>query len=597
MSIILTQKAAGTFSLMDFYERRARRILPALFVVMASCIPFGWLWLMPSDMKGFTESLAAVSLFASNILFWRESGYFTTAAELKPLLHTWSLAVEEQYYVLLPIFMLMMWRFAKRWVFSSLVVVAGFSFGLAQWGAYTKPAANFFLLPTRGWEIVIGALLAYYFTTFPKQQPQRPILETGGLLGLLLIIYAVFSYSKEIPYPSSYTLAPVLGAALIVICATPKTIAGRILSMKIFVSIGLISYSAYLWHQPIIAFSRYIGVDQYRVPFRIGTICLTFILAMLTYKFIETPFRDKTAINRAKLWVFVFIATTLFLNLGAFGYLRDGKFGAMVNNERYQQLTDRMRGNHGLHRDCARHGSNDSPNCRTSESPEILLWGDSFAMHLAQGFVASNKDVRMIQATESTCPPVIDLAPAIAIHGANNCIQGNDRAIQLILKYPSIKYVVLSSPSFLLGIPNVVSREGTSNFSDIEIEKKFVATLETIISHGATPIIFSPPPMSGENIGQCLLHNELHNIKSSSRCDFPLLTLNTARKFVYEMLNRLETKYRVVWLKDGICEDGTCHAQMGNAFLYRDGGHLSYEGSKYLGEKMNFYDLVKNSKP
>jgi peptidoglycan/LPS O-acetylase OafA/YrhL len=212
-SIILTQKAAGTFSLLNFYERRARRILPALFVVMAACIPFAWLWLLPNDMKDFSQSLVAVSVFASNILFWRESGYFDTAAELKPLLHTWSLAVEEQYYVLFPLFLLVMWRFAKRWTMPTLAVIAAGSFALAQWGANNKPSAAFFLLPARGWEIAIGALVAFYFARYPKQQLQRSVQEAGGVVGLLMIVYAILTYSKSTPFPSAYALAPVLGTA------------------------------------------------------------------------------------------------------------------------------------------------------------------------------------------------------------------------------------------------------------------------------------------------------------------------------------------------------------------------------------------------
>jgi peptidoglycan/LPS O-acetylase OafA/YrhL len=132
-SIILLEKSAGTFSLLRFYERRARRILPALFLVMAVCVPLAWVWLLPSDLKDFSQSLIAVSAFASNILFWRESGYFDTAAELKPLLHTWSLAVEEQYYVLFPLFLLFMWRYAKQWVVPILIMLALVSLGLAHW--------------------------------------------------------------------------------------------------------------------------------------------------------------------------------------------------------------------------------------------------------------------------------------------------------------------------------------------------------------------------------------------------------------------------------------------------------------------------------
>ena len=161
-SLIIAEKALGTFSLARFYERRARRILPALFVVMAVCIPVAWLCLLPSDMEAFSKSLVAVSVFASNVLFYRESGYFAADAELKPLLHTWSLAVEEQYYVLYPLFLLAAWRFGRKWVVASIAIVALFSLALAQWGAFNSPAATFFLLPTRGWELLAGALIAFY---------------------------------------------------------------------------------------------------------------------------------------------------------------------------------------------------------------------------------------------------------------------------------------------------------------------------------------------------------------------------------------------------------------------------------------------------
>lgn len=178
-NIILSDLNAGKFSIVTFYERRARRILPALFFVMLCCLPFAWLWLVPTHLEDFCQSMAAVSVFSSNILFWRESGYFGVASELKPLLHTWSLAVEEQYYLFFPLFLLGLWKLRKRWIFGSLALVAIVSLLLAQWGAYNKPAATFFLLPTRGWELAIGALIAFYFLykkTMPRSLPnvRRP---------------------------------------------------------------------------------------------------------------------------------------------------------------------------------------------------------------------------------------------------------------------------------------------------------------------------------------------------------------------------------------------------------------------------------------
>lgn len=157
--IILAELEQGHFSLIGFYERRARRILPALFLVMLLCVPFAWFWLLPGDMKGFAKSLVAVAIFASNFLFWRESGYFDTAAELKPLLHTWSLAVEEQYYLVFPLLILLFWQLGKRWVLFLLGLIFVASFTSAE---LSKPAAAFFLLPSRGWELLVGAFAAFY---------------------------------------------------------------------------------------------------------------------------------------------------------------------------------------------------------------------------------------------------------------------------------------------------------------------------------------------------------------------------------------------------------------------------------------------------
>jgi peptidoglycan/LPS O-acetylase OafA/YrhL len=161
-TIIISEMAEGKFSIVNFYERRARRILPALFFVMLMCLPFAWMWLTPNDLKDFGQSLVAVSTFSSNILFWRESGYFDTAAELKPLLHTWSLAVEEQYYILFPIFLMFTWRLGLKWILILLSMVFLVSLGIAQWGAYNSPSAAFFLLPARGWELLVGVFVAFY---------------------------------------------------------------------------------------------------------------------------------------------------------------------------------------------------------------------------------------------------------------------------------------------------------------------------------------------------------------------------------------------------------------------------------------------------
>ena len=161
-TIIVDEIEAGSFSLLNFYERRARRILPALFFVMLCTLPFAWFWMLPHELKSFSESLVAVPVFASNVLFYLTSDYFNTDTERMPLIHTWSLAVEEQYYVLFPLFLMLVWKLGKRWIISSLLLVAIVSALAAQWGSNTYPSFTFYLLPTRGFEILIGALISLF---------------------------------------------------------------------------------------------------------------------------------------------------------------------------------------------------------------------------------------------------------------------------------------------------------------------------------------------------------------------------------------------------------------------------------------------------
>ena len=213
-TIIISEMAEGKFSIINFYERRARRILPALFFVMAACLPFAWLWLTPSDLKDFGQSLVAVSTFSSNILFWLESGYFASAAEFKPLLHTWSLAVEEQYYILFPIFIMLTWRLGIKWLLILLSIIFFISLGAAQWGAYNRPSASFYLLPMRGWELLVGVFAAFYLN-YNKHLESQTLNQILSLIGFGMIAYSIIAFDETTPFPSLYALIPTIGTSLL----------------------------------------------------------------------------------------------------------------------------------------------------------------------------------------------------------------------------------------------------------------------------------------------------------------------------------------------------------------------------------------------
>ena len=316
-TIILAELEQGKFSIVNFYERRARRILPALFLVMLVCIPFAWVLLSPADLKSFSESLVAVALFFSNIFFWTDGGYFETAAELKPLLHTWSLAVEEQFYVLFPIFLMLFWKLGKRWLLGLLGLLFAASLALAHWGAYAQPTAAFFLLPTRGWELLIGAFAAFYLSQPNRLDFGKRLSEFVGWLGVALIFYAVFTYSRATPMPGFYALVPTVGTVLIILFATQQNAVGKFIGNKAFVGLGLISYSAYLWHQPVFAFARHWSkeLDQFFILFLVA-----FVLAIsyFSWRFIERPFRAKGSFDRKFVFLCSLGCALIFIGIGYF---------------------------------------------------------------------------------------------------------------------------------------------------------------------------------------------------------------------------------------------------------------------------------------
>ena len=602
-TIILTEKEQGTFSLINFYERRARRILPALFLVMLVSLPFAWIWLLPSDMKDFSQSLVAVSTFMSNILFWRETGYWGAENELKPLLHTWSLAVEEQYYLLFPLFLLLMWKFRKKYIFISFVFVAILSLLICQWGAYNKPTANFFLLPTRGWELALGAILSFIFIYMKKNVDNILSFKffpgVMAFVGLLMVIFSVFYFDKNTPFPSSYTLVPVVGTFFILFFSNEKNFVGKILGSKFLVSVGLVSYSAYLWHQPVFSLFRHKKVTDWEEVEKICALFLVFFLSYFSWRYIERIFRNKRVISRKTIFSLSLTFSVLFIFIGVLGHKTDGfAYRENKNGLNINLLEQKIIVNHGLSEECEGEFTL-SEKCRTSANPEILVWGDSNAMHLVQGILASNPDAKIIQITKSVCGPFFDLAPIVnptyTAGWAKGCLEFTGKVKDYLKQNESVKYVVMSSPFRQYMDKNnlLLFRDGRVENPSIEkVSTELKNTLKEITNMNKKPVIFSPPPESGNNIGKCLVKSDWLGGELDA-CNFKKDEILERKRTVYDFLEQINQSYPVVMINDLVCKNGDCITHVGSTYIFRDDkGHLSQEGSAILGKEYDFYRLI-----
>lgn len=605
-SIILREMEEGGFSLRRFYERRARRILPALFLLLALSFPAAWLWLWPEDFRDFARSVVYVVLFASNIHFYKEIGYFEPDVELRPLLHTWSLGVEEQYYILFPLLILTCWRFGRRYLLLVLPALALFSLVLAQFGLSRFPEATFYLLPTRAWELLFGAIYAAHRQGKPLSTAwSQNIRNVLAACGLLLIFAAVFLFSPQTPFPGMAALVPVFGALLVIAFATPDTLAGKLLVQRPMLAIGLWSYSVYLWHQPVFAFIRY--HDEEPSALLMGSmVVFVLVLSYGSWRFVETPFRQ-SGVSGKRLFAFVATGALLSVGVGLLGKHRaDFIKQHAPGYARQLDVEQALRPNFGLSQRCKAPSAGSV--CQTDPAPELLVWGDSFAMHLVDGLIADAPGLKLMQRTSSGCGPVLGLAPVFGgdRQDAQDCLEFNDAILEEIRKTPSLRFVVLSSPfSQYLRVPResagegeehlVLSREGVTRADDLLLRNYFLKTIEQIRALGVEPFVVAPPPANGRDLGKCLARSVLLGSRLD-RCSFSLSELSAERRQVYDWLAEFEGAFPVIWLHQEICRDGVCRAHFDGTFLYRDSGHLSKAGSALLGKRLGWSSRVDGGK-
>jgi peptidoglycan/LPS O-acetylase OafA/YrhL len=376
-SIILQELVTtGSFSFKYFYERRIRRILPVLLFVMLVSLPFAWVFLLPSSFVDFSKSILYSLGFSSNFYFYYSGQqYGAESGLLKPFLHTWSLSVEEQFYILFPIVLLITFNYFRKYLIHVLIFGFIISLGIADWCSRNYPSFNFYVLPTRGWELLAGSILAYFEITKGKRSQTKILNLILPGVGLILIGHSILFFNEKMFHPSFYTLSPIIGVCLIIWFSNKKDIITKILSTKLFVGIGLISYSLYLWHYPIFAYARITEFFQGGLFNQLLLVIIIVILSTLSYYFVERPARNKK--NKFKVILSLFVISIFFLFIINFNVIkRDGYKDRVAQIlETGMSTTDRiyLKNSHG--ENC--HDNIEGCKFNTSSNKKVYVIGDS----------------------------------------------------------------------------------------------------------------------------------------------------------------------------------------------------------------------------
>ena len=448
--LIFDQTKKKLFNFKEFYERRARRLLPMLFLVIFASLVAGWIFMMPQQLKDLSGSALSSLVFLSNFWFLLTDNYFADSSSLKPLLHTWSLSIEEQFYIFFPIIFYFLYKKKSKNIKLIFLILIIFSLLLANFFSIYSPAINFYILPTRIWELLIGSFLAYYHI---NNKPFKKIRFQDYLtfIGMILILVPFFLFDHKTPHPSFLTIFTILGSAIIIINHNSDNIIKKILSSKFFVGVGLISYSLYLWHFPIFAFKE-IKSKTISEFDKLEGVLLAIVFSILSYFLIEKPFRNKKCISKKKFLIFILSFFIILFISCLYIYNQKGlpqRYPKEVlkiidfnynHSEVYQTEKCHIKNINHL-------SINVFQNCKTEVSAnkkDLLLWGDSLAAHLYPGINNKYKNNYNIwHRSINDCKPVIlNLHPENKIKVESPCQKINKIILDEIIKIKPAKLFI-----------------------------------------------------------------------------------------------------------------------------------------------------------
>lgn len=606
-SIILAELHQERFSLLKFYERRARRLLPALFVVVLVCLPLAWAWLPPADLMDFAQSVVAVTLFGSNHLFWYESGYFDTGAELKPLLHTWSLAIEGQFYAFVPIVFLLIWRFWRRGL--GLLLIAGFvaSLAIAEHVSRNDPSTSFFLLPYRGWELLGGLILAHieHSRGFPAAG------RMGGLLamaGLMVIGLSIALFDANTTHPGVYTLLPVAGTALVIAFGACRGWANRLLTARLVVGLGLISYSLYLWHHPLFAFADHRSLDGLTPYDYAVLIAVSVVAAALTCRYIEMPFRRRERISLGALVPTMSAAAVGLVAFGLYGHFHEGVKARYAPPIQALLETEQSSGNLQLVVDgeqCFNRNLEDA--CLLGDASQPVTWalvGDSHAGALGLAFDGALNRIGAagLSMTKGGCA----FALGMRRHDrGTECLEFSEAALARLLDSGIDRVILMARYSLYLTNDRFDNGEGgvgrgptpqygPPNFrTETErrraLARSYVESVQRLLDAGIKVVLVYPVPEVGWDVPVRLAKLALRGRDEAVSTSYARYKAYAGG--VFELFDSLGMHPNLVRIypNEMLCDrqlEKRCIVQDGDVILYSDDNHLTLEGARRLTERI-----------
>ncbi|MDZ4660831.1 MAG: acyltransferase family protein [Pseudomonadota bacterium] len=600
-SIIFNEQESGHFSIRSFYERRIRRILPIFLLVTFATFAASYFIFLPSSFKFLGQTMVASAFFGSNILFWKKTDYFANLAEDNPLLHTWSLSVEEQFYVFFPIALLLIRKFVGRYVSHSLVLLTLCSFALSIYLVNRDPVSAFYLAPNRAWEILLGSLLAV------GRLPQIKGMSRDFLsvLGIGLLSLSIFSYDAETPFPGLAALAPCLGTALIIYCGSGglTTTVNKLLGFRPLVYIGKISYSLYLWHWPVLILARYWNIYELTKNETILLLLFSALLSVTTYTFLEQPVRRRLLLKtQSHVFLFAGGLSLASVLVGLFLHFSNGwpeRFSHLPQQVVAPDPNTQWR----YPKDCGNYQTEIDANktlsiCKlgSEDKKAVLFWGDSHAEQIypaVEQVAQTNREVKFLFATSPGCPPTVSMNRKKKGFYCNNF---GSEVLKLALA-SDIKTVNLIMSSFYfidsksdVHLCKIQLNGECTNFADQSAALAFyINSLKDLVnklkSEGKRVNLFLPFPVYEVGVSKILIKNLIYG----KEIDYDRLKEISSKPLREALINlSKETGVDIIDPRKALCSDNKCKIGINGITYYKDPGHLNILGSSELLEVLKY---------